>query len=281
MRLKSIIRVLCVLVLAVIVINFVIIWGSMRMLKVYEHTVYFADLPNHLEGVRILQISDLHNRSEYSQTLNIWPQVSRLQFDMVAITGDIILGGLPQLEPLRQDLKELAERVPVFFVEGNHEWFWEFRGMGFAPFMEEVGITYLFDQRTTIDINGGPIDIIGTRDFRHVERYSRLDQTYIPTLFAPSNNFQLVLTHRPETIDFFDHTNVNFVLSGHTHGGQIRLPFVDVMYAPGQGFWPRFGEGFYDVNGIIMYVSRGVGATYFPVRYWNRPVISIFELRGK
>lgn len=260
-----------------------IYWGSMRWLKIYNHTVHFNNLPKHLEGLRILQISDLHASSKEKVHFDIWSHVERLDFDIAVITGDIILGlawnhsgPILELEPHRKHLAALASRVPTFFVEGNHE---AHHYPQISQFMQEVGIRFLHNESELLKINGGLIEIIGTADYSTLRNIGFDD---FEVLFdAQNDNFRLVLTHQPQLFDRFKDRGVNLTLAGHTHGGQLRLPFLPTIYAPNQGFWPRYGAGFYRHNDSVLYVSRGVTTTYFPIRFWNRPEIAVFELRGR
>jgi len=253
----------------------------MNWLKVYNHTVRFSDIPEHLVGLRILQISDLHASSQTEVHFDIWSRIETLEFDIAVITGDIILGlvwnhagPILELEPHREHLTALAARVPTFFVEGNHE---AHHYRQISQFMEEVGIRFLHNDVELLEINGGIIEIIGTADYSTL-RFTEFAGFH--ELFdTPSDNFQLALMHQPQLFDLMKDSGINLALAGHTHGGQLRLPFVPTIYAPNQGFWPRYGAGFYYHNDAVLYVSRGITTTYFPVRFWNRPEIAIFELR--
>lgn len=260
-----------------VAIGSILMYRSMRLVKVYEHVVFFDDLPDHLEGFRILQISDLHNRSKYKKTIDIWKHVNKLDFDMVAITGDVILDEISEIFPHAQEISQLAKNYPTFFIEGNHEMDYSFDE--FKRFFSSLGVKVLDNQAYVLKVTGGELDVLGTRDYITLLHNGK---SGFYDIFRPnrkSDNFQLVLTHQPQTIHWFDHTGVDFVLSGHTHGGQIRLPFLPTIYAPLQGFFPKFGNGFYNVNGIVLYVSRGIGATTFPFRLFNRPEITVFELQ--
>ena len=260
-----------------------ITWGSLRWVKVYEHVVYFDNLPPHLEGFRILQISDLHAHDPERINVDIWRHIDRLDFDMAAITGDVILGRqqfyqgpITELDAHREQFAALAQRRPTFFVEGNHE------GHNFPQvyaLMNDLGITFLRNQTYNLEHGGGIIEILGTADpsILRWEGFAAFDALFE----TPSDNFQLVLTHQPQMFDRFKDSGVNLTLAGHTHGGQIRLPFVPTIYAPGQGFFPRYGAGFYYHEDAVLYVSRGIGTTYFPLRFWNRPELAVFELRGR
>ena len=272
-----------ILLVAFFIILTAIIIGSIYWVKVYNHVLYFNNLPPHLEGLRILQISDLHSNHHERMNINIWRHIDNLEFDIVAITGDIILGhrryyGNPviELNPHREQLAALAARVPVFFVEGNHE---SHKFPQISALMEELGIIFLHNDIYLLEVNGGVIEIIGTADNSTLIRYGFED--FYALFDTPSGNFKLVLTHQPQLFDHFKNSGINLTLAGHTHGGQLRLPFVPTIYAPNQGFWPRYGNGFYNHNDAVLYVSRGIGTTYFPFRFWNRPEIAIFELKNR
>ena len=270
-------------ILFLVVAIFAIALASTYWLRVYNHVLYFDDLPPHLEGFRILHLSDLHSDYPNAPNVDIWRHIDRLDFDMVAITGDIILGRrlfytgpITELDGHRAQFSALAARVPVFFVEGNHE---SHNSRQVAALMDEIGINFLRNNVAELEVNGGIIEIIGVEDYSTL-RFS--DFAEFNALFAtPGDNFQLVLMHQPQLFDRFKDSGVDLTLAGHTHGGQLRLPFFPTIYAPGQGFWPRYGAGFYYHNDAVMYVSRGIGTTYFPVRFWNRPEIAVIELRGR
>lgn len=270
-------RIMALIILTLfILINLGITFASMRWLQVVHHVVYVPDLPSHLEGLRILQISDLHNRSSVRKTLNIWPTVFDQTFDIAVITGDIIVGSERHLEPHRYGLGQLAYRVPTFFIEGNHE----LRHRSLDAFMAEVGITFLRNDIATVSHGGGTFEVVGTRDYNVLTRdhFAVFD-----TLFDNAQGFQLVLTHQPQAFNYLKGRTAmpQLVLSGHTHGGQLRLPFFPTIYAPNQGFFPQYGSGFYHYQNATLYVSRGIGATNFSLRFWNRPELPIFELRKK
>ena len=277
-KIKIIPYIFLTLTLAVVVITI----ASSRWLKVYEHVVYIENLPLHLEGFRILQISDLHSNSPYRMNLNIWRHIDNLNFDMAAITGDIVLDGswlsrqyMRYLDPHKPHLQALADRVPTFFVEGNHE----ARTINiFKDIMADLGINFLFNETYFLPINGGYLEIIGTRDYSVMRRASFEP---MDALFDAPSPFRLILTHNPQAFDRFKDAGPLLAIAGHSHGGQIRIPFFPTLYSPGQGIFPEYGDGFYYHNDAVLYVSRGVGTTHFPLRFWNRPEIAIFELRRK
>lgn len=255
---------------------------SSRCLIVYEHLVEFENMPQHLHGLRVLQISDLHANNPHHISLNIWTYIQDLEFDIAVITGDIIMDGrwgnpnrIEDLNPHIPYLAELANHTPTFFVEGNHE----ARQMRqLRPILEDLGIIVLQNEVYLLKVNGGVLEIVGTRDFSYMMNTPPLFGEMFETFNHPPD-FRLVLTHHPQIFQFIRNAGQMLVLSGHTHGGQLRLPLLPTLFAGGQGFLPTYGDGFYFYETAILYVSRGIGTTYFPVRFWNRPEIAIFQLR--
>ena len=93
-----------------------------------------------------------------------------------------------------------------------------------------------------------------------------------------TDDYCVLLSHRPETFGAYVNKNIDLVLSGHAHGGQFRLPFIGGIIAPNQGFFPKYDAGTYTENNTTMIVSRGLGNSVIPVRFNNRPEIVSVEL---
>ena len=258
-----------------------IYWGSMKWLKVSEHEVPLPRLPEALDGLRVLHLTDLHSYSETKMNVNIWTAVDDLAFDMAVITGDMILGReaneLSELKAHLPGLTALAARVPTFFAAGNHDYH---SLPEMAALLESIGITVLQDQACTAAYNGTEFTVIGTLDAYHYQRLGGFDSLH-EAMAEAGDGFRLVLSHQPQVFDEIAAYAPDLMLSGHTHGGQIRLPFFPTLYAPGQGFFPKYGDGFYrnDDTGAMLYISRGIGTTVVQLRFWNRPEITVLTLK--
>ena len=247
--------------------------ASKRWLAVRCEQAVFDWMPERLNGLKILHLSDIHGNSPDKMNLDIWPAIEPLAFDMAVITGDLIINDPAQVYPHLPSIRRLSRRVPVFYVEGNHEmmFFEEMRDL-----LKSAGVTVLANERQTWKIGGyGPVSIIGLRDYS-VLLMKRLKDSF-KLLNACDGGFHLVLSHEPQIFKFMKDKKLGLVLSGHTHGGQMRIPALPTLYAPGQGLFPKYGDGWYSEGYNKMYVSRGVGVTVFPVRLFNRPEIAVIE----
>ncbi|MCL2564329.1 MAG: metallophosphoesterase [Defluviitaleaceae bacterium] len=249
---------------------------SLKLPRLIKADLPIDNLPEHIRGLKILHVSDIHNKSKYYVNVNIWKTVFKEDFDIAVITGDMTKDFFDQVLPLREPLSELASRVPTFFVDGNHEKA-HFREM--KKFMESLGVVVLDDRKITLGINGGSLEILGIRDYYYQKR-----QGFKPFKHLMEDEvkcgFRILLSHQPQIIEGLSYFKDILVLSGHTHGGQIRLPFVDTIIAPGQGFFPKFGDGFYKVKNCYLYISRGIGASRIPVRLFNRPEVAVLTLKN-
>ena len=95
----------------------------------------------------------------------------------------------------------------------------------------------------------------------------------IDSLSLDNGSYTLLLAHRPEFFEIYKEFNIDLVFSGHAHGGQIRLPFIGGILAPGQGLFPKYDGGLYTESNTNMIVSRGLGNSIFPIRINNPPEI--------
>jgi len=226
------------------------------------------------KSIKILHISDVHAKKN-NENLFIWDEIGKLSFDAAAITGDFIQDKHTEALPHLPYLRELTKKVPVFYVFGNHE---VCERSEMRELFESAGITVLEDEIAKINISGVFINILGIRDYYLILRHGFGNIFEMLKVLDP-NDFNIVLSHQPQVFKYAKSYNVDLMLSGHTHGGQVRLPFFPTLFAPGQGFLPKYGDGWYHENSSNLYISKGVGTTVFPFRIFNQPEISVLEVR--
>ena len=253
--------------------------GSKRCLKITETSVETACLEKG-QRLRILHMTDLHGNSEHCMNLDIWPAALQLDVDMAVITGDVIVNDIKELHPHLDGIRKLAQKMPVFFVDGNHE---KFFVQECQQLLEENGVNVLYNTTHDMEIGSTLLTVIGFRDYTYLKRRKFQDIAAVFQGFRPdqTRRFVIVLTHQPQLFPRLAEFGVDLVLAGHTHGGQVRLPLFPVLYAPGQGILPQYGYGLYKLGGSRLFVSKGIGTTHFPIRFWNRPELAVITVKRK
>ena len=142
-------------------------------------------------------------------------------------------------------------------------------------------VVILHDNVIRLTKGSETIQIAGLDDPDFTDRDTYIQESMLQRKISNmslSNEYCILLSHRPETFEAYVSEEVDLVLSGHAHEGQFRVPFIGGIVAPNQGFFPEFDAGQYIKNNTIMIVSRGIGNSIIPVRFNNRPEIVIVEL---
>lgn len=261
-----------------------IAWGN-KALQLNTYTISSSRLPEGFNGFRIAHISDLHNATMGKNNEKLLTILREAKPDLIAITGDLIDSRNTDIEIALQFLREAVKIAPCYYVTGNHE-----ARVSEYPQMKEqmatMGVTLLDDTKAEICCNGDTISLLGVNDPSfQTEDVSEKSEVIIDTklsgLKADNNDFSILLSHRPELFKIYTKNEIDLVLSGHAHGGQIRLPFLGGLIAPNQGFFPEYDAGMYTEGSTKMIVSRGIGNSLFPFRFNNRPEVILIELRTK
>lgn len=221
--------------------------------------------------VRLLQISDLHLSSFNSYFEKVTRLVADIQPDLIVLTGDY-LEQERNIRGVLSFMKKLKATHGIYAVQGNWEYWSRLEGENLRRHFAGVGVKLLINERADLEINGRALSLFGLDYPSSTDHLHQLQKEVDP------QRFNLLLSHVPA----FSHEQLNehidLILSGHTHGGQVRLPLLPPFYLP--RYSGRFVSGFYQVSQhrIPLYVSRGVGTSVLPLRFLCRPEIGLFEL---
>lgn len=251
-------------------------------------TDYFVENPrfnNSLNGFTIAHLSDLHLPNQKVDLNDIIDQVADIQPNIIALTGDIIESDASGLDEatLFTFFRALTEIAPTFATMGNHDAVSLQRNM-LVRTMAKSGVVYLNDRAVTYTYKGSPITLIGLDDKSN--KYFLTGDALRTVSLTPEQKTQakVLLAHHPEAFLRY-HENIDkspdLVLSGHAHGGQVRIPGIGGLFAPNQGRLPKYTAGVFYLPGNPdkqMVVSRGIGASTFPIRFNNRPEVLAVHL---
>ena len=226
--------------------------------------------------VRLAVVTDYHG-CDYGEQLI--PAVDALQPDAVLLVGDIFDDVMPW-ERSEKLVQGLAAKYPCYYVTGNHE-YWSGKVEEICRIIADAGVTVLDQDCAELTVNGQHINLCGVPD-----PYANVDtETALRRAAADiwQEGFTILLAHRPELIDKYAAVGAfDLVLSGHAHGGQVRIPLlVNGLFAPNQGWFPKYAGGLYEVDGMTMIVSRGLSnqRQMGVPRIFNRPEIVLIELK--
>lgn len=270
--------------LGVLVLGGWFLYQENNVIETTAITIETERLPKAFDGYTVVQIADLHGKSFDPKQTKLLKKITQAQPDLIVMTGDLIDSRRNGEAAALTLMKQLTADYPVYFVTGNHE---VRRNLTLLPKLEAIGVQILRNTAVPLEYNGANIALLGIDDpttTRWSEGLQESDGTRKSLASAQEavdrSTFQLLLAHRPEYVPLYAERQIDLVLSGHAHGGQIRLPFTDGLYAPGQGFFPKRTAGQYTVDTTQLIVSRGLGNSLFPFRLFNRPEIVVITLKS-
>lgn len=251
-----------------------------RMLTVSHITVADPELPEAFHGFRIAHISDLHNAEFGKGNRELLAVLEGLQPDIIVITGDLIDYRKTDVDIALEFAREAVKLAPCYFATGNHE-----AAASEYPGLEEglrrAGVTVLRSQAAVLQRDGQQLRLVGAEDYGFFgpgdgeTRVAGMLEALTPAL---EPGYNIVLYHRPELAGRLAEWDADLILSGHAHGGQIRLPWIGGLYAPDQGAFPVYDSGLYDLGDRFLVVSRGLGNSLFPLRINNPPEVVLITL---
>lgn len=278
-----------------------------EQIYVTQYEIENENIPDAFDGYRIVQVSDVHSIRSEEQADMLYNTVVRENPDAVVFTGDLIDSNYytEENEALKSGIsdkmagqdtvdfvKRLTENYYVYYVYGNHEMILldDVDNNPFKVAMEEIGVIFLNNNGVEISKDDQSIYMLGIQDpstlykdsdyaqyETHSERINAMMQNVVT--LKEADLYTVVLSHRPEYFTQYANYAVDLMLTGHAHGGQVRMPGVGGLYAPGQGWFPEYTEGQMAIGDMTMIISRGIGNSVEIPRIFNPPEITTIVLK--
>lgn len=267
-----------ILILSIIFLAYALWWGN-NSLKLTRYTISNDKIPASFNEYRIIHLSDIHNKN-FKGSLS--KRCSELKPDLIVISGDLVYKHEDNYQYALELVDELDKICDVYFVSGNHEqWYSHYHLMKRELIAHHVRV--LVNENIILKRNNDSINLIGMDDISFINGYDYgvKEKAIFADILHSLNHkeqFNLVLSHRPELMDRYVKEEVDLVMCGHVHGGQIRIPFIGGIIAPNQGWFPKYDYGRYDEHKTTMIISAGLGKSAFPFRINNRPQINLITL---
>lgn len=268
-----------------IVFTLLYLYLNNTWIQTTHYSIRIPFLDGELKGTKIVHVSDVHLPKEGVSIQNLLKKVANESPSIIALTGDLVqVDEKFPAKKLSQLSTGLTKIAPTYAVTGNHD----LKGghlRDWEQMLSESDVTVLIDEAVWHPINGSGLVLMGLSEKEDFEAAPKPILKEIELKDELKDEKRILLAHHPEFLEEYlmDLTRVpDVILSGHAHGGQVRLPFLGGLFAPGQGRLPKYTAGVYfdpNLPDKRMVVSRGIGNSTFPFRFNNRPEIVVIELQ--
>lgn len=221
------------------------------------------------EGSRIVlvHLSDIHSTGWHKNERRIPSLVNSFHPDIICLTGDYI-NEIEALQAVRRMVGELRAKYGIFAVRGN----WDYALCPDMDIFKDLPIKLLYHEGLRMNIQGGELYIAGLDVFGESDLKKAL-------LGRNPRAFTILLYHYPDLIEDVKGMDIDLYLAGHTHGGQVALPFYGALVTLSK-YGKRYERGLYEVGETTLYVNRGIGMESLPFRFFSRPEVAVFEIIG-
>lgn len=257
-----------------------IIINSENGLSVHNYNVKTEKLNT---TAKFVLISDLHNKEFGKDNQKLVDVIKVEKPDFIAVCGDMVSEGNKTREPIIKLLSKLCEITPVYYALGNHERsYYDYDGL--VKDIESIGAVLIDNEMVSFDLGEEKITIGGITDFPYYEfdapDYDNEERHFLDSFIQQEKeNYSILLAHQPELYFWgLDRKNIDLMVSGHTHGGLIRLPFIGGLCAPNQGWFPEYDMGYFSSGTANMIVTSGLGNDVFIPRFNNPPEVCVINI---
>ncbi len=253
-------------------------WIEPRQLVLKEVEIRVPDWPESLDGIRIAAIADLHVGSPHhgpDRLREIVQAVNAASPDVALVLGDLVIGGVlggSFVEPGRiaAELVRLTAPLGTYAVLGNHDWWYDARAV--AEALRGAEIPVLDDRSVAVEAGGAALWLAGVSDY-----WEGAHDVEAALADVPDGAPVVVFTHNPDVFPDVP-VRVGLTIAGHTHGGQVRLPWIGPPVVPSR-YGQRYAAGHVVEEGRHLFVTTGTGTSILPVRFLVPPEVAVVVVR--
>lgn len=254
-------------------------WSN-TALQTEEFSPVFRDLPQGFDGCRIAVLGDLHSTFFGAENKTLLEAVQAQEPEYIFLVGDLLDAFRDVPEGYAAAAADaLTAIAPTYYVTGNHEW-----AIGDIPELKETlearGVTVLSNQSVTLERGGDRVVLAGIDDPNGYADQKSPEAVAAEVYAGYGDTFWMLLAHRNNYFpQQYSLLGADLVVSGHGHGGLIRLPFTDGLISTDRTLFPSYTAGLYEKNGSALFVTRGLGNSGPTFRLFNRPEVAVLTLR--
>ena len=264
---------------------------SFFVIDVSKYNITSEKIPDAFNGYKILQLSDLHNTSFGENNSKLLKKIEEINPDVIVMTGDMVNSKTTNFNKFYSFSKTLAKKYNTYYIMGNHEL--RLSGKNQLDIIQKLtsfGVKVLNNKQINLSKGNESISLYGIHQplFCYKNALKTTEEIeftleHMQHLFPiiDNNTFNILLSHSPFDFKVFSEWGADLVLSGHVHGGLVRLPFVGGILSPERTFFPKYDAGEFSESSSKMVVSRGLGNGTINLRIFNNPEICVITLNSK
>lgn len=259
-------------------------------IDITEYTITSSKIPDAFNGYKILQLSDLHNASYGKNNSKLLKKIEKINPDIIVMTGDMVNTNSKNYNNFYSLAKEISSKYPSYYILGNHELRLSAeKRLDILYKLNSFGVNVLNNSSASLLKDNEIINIYGLT--QPITTYKNVLKNNVETDFSlediqsifqniDNNSFNILLSHSPFDFEIFSKWGADLVLSGHIHGGIIRLPLIGGLLSPERNFFPKYDAGEFSYSSSKMVVSRGLGNGTINLRIFNNPEICVIKLNN-
>lgn len=269
---------------AILLIVFMIrLYIDNNVIEITEILVEDSEIPSAFEGTKILQISDLHNKSYGEDNIILRQKIDEIHPDYIFLTGDMVSSRDTDFTPFYHLVSELGKNYECYYIYGNHELDLKNEDRKeITETLQKYHVNVLDNTEVTLSKEGEEINLYGMwyNPKYYIHEEFQLENM-LKIMGEAKDGYVILLTHNPDDFAIYAEWGADLTFSGHVHGGMIRLPFIGGLISPNRTLFPVYDAGLYTLSNAQLIVSRGMSRGQTGIRFLNQPELIVVTLKTK
>lgn len=260
-----------------------------NILEISNFSIKDNKIPDKFSGYKILHLSDLHSKSFGNKNDKLVEKINEINPNIIVMTGDMVNCNDTNFDNFFELVKVLSKKYEIYYIVGNHEQNMKKVNKNvITDFLKSNDVKVLDNEKVELKIDDEKINLFGS--WCNLKYYSSnaeskkyvFSKEVMEKIMedAPINTdeYNILLAHNPNFIESYADWGADLTLSGHIHGGMVRIPFIGGIFSPDTMFFPKYDNGMYEVSGKKLIVSRGLGRGVRGFRFFNKPEMILITL---
>lgn len=260
-----------------------------NILEISNFSIKDNKIPDKFSGYKILHLSDLHSKSFGNKNDKLVEKINEINPNIIVMTGDMVNCNDTNFDNFFELVKVLSKKYEIYYIVGNHEQNMKKVNKNvITDFLKSNDVKVLDNEKVDLKIDDEKINLFGS--WCNLKYYSSnaesknyvFSKEVMEKIMedAPINTdeYNILLAHNPNFIESYADWGADLTLSGHIHGGMVRIPFIGGIFSPDTMFFPKYDNGMYEVSGKKLIVSRGLGRGVRGFRFFNKPEMILITL---